>query len=78
MNVVDKLVFVKCDKKLYTKKDKITYNTFFGDVMLEYSKCPLIRRHTKIQFDDEENKTEINNLIENKFYPNYLNENVFT
>nr|QFG74750.1 MAG: Clp protease [Megaviridae environmental sample] len=73
INVVDKLVFVKCNKKLYTQRDKITYNTFFGDVTLEYSKCPLIRKHNKIHYHSEDNKTEISNLIEEKFYPNYLN-----
>ena len=40
-NVIDEIVYVKCDKSLYNQNMTLLYPTFFGNVNLEYSKCPL-------------------------------------
>lgn len=43
-NLADKVVKVKCNKEMYSKKELLTLNTFFGLVKLEFNKCPLLRK----------------------------------
>ena len=43
-NVADDLVKVKCSQDLYKKKEALTYQSFFGNVKLEFYKCPLLRK----------------------------------
>lgn len=40
-NVSDELVVVTCSSKLSKQKYKVTYQTFFGEQTVEYSRCPM-------------------------------------
>lgn len=42
LNVADELVNVVCSKELQTLKEKRTYQSLFGAVTVEASKCPLL------------------------------------
>lgn len=42
-NVADKMVYIKCDHELLNSTFNISYNTPFGNIVLEYSRCPLIK-----------------------------------
>ena len=48
LNIVDELVMVKCSKELLNKRDKIVVRTFFGNINLIFSKCPIAREPIEI------------------------------
>ena len=52
-NVADDLVKVKCSQDLYKKKEIINYESLFGNVILEFYKCPLLRKPTSSNTYDE-------------------------
>lgn len=68
-NVVDDNIMVTCDNNLYDKKSKLELASFFGNVELTFSKCPLVRNPLKVRFknsDDSnhDNNHNINNIID--------------
>ena len=69
-NVIDELVYIKCDKSLYNKKMTLVYPTLFGNVNLEYSKCPLLRNPLKIIYDNNDNIEQVSNILHKDFLYN--------
>lgn len=49
-NAADELVQVTCDRDIIDEKNIITIRTWFGDVDVTYSKCPLVASPLKINW----------------------------
>lgn len=69
-NIVDKIIMIKCHKKLYDLNYTIEYITPFGEFNIIYSSCPLIRHPLKINSPFGINK-EILDIVNNK----HINKN---
>ena len=52
LNMVDEIVMVKCSKELLSKREKITVRTFFGNINLIFSKCPIAREPIEIDMSN--------------------------
>lgn len=65
-NVADDMIYVLCDKKLLNIKKNIMVQTFFNNILLTYSGCPLMRKYISYSLEDntKNNSTIINNLID--------------
>ena len=50
VNAVDELVMVKCSKEILTKREKITLRTFFGNIEIYFSKCPIAREPIEVKY----------------------------
>jgi ATP-dependent Clp protease protease subunit len=50
-NHADAIASVKCDKSLLSETYQQTFNTLFGAVIVEFSKCPLISAPVSIKLD---------------------------
>ena len=69
-NVIDEIVYVTCDKNLYNQNMTLLYPTFFGNVDLEYSKCPLLRNPLKINYENNETIDQVNEILNKDFLYN--------
>ena len=67
-NAADKMVHVGCDSVLLTKTKKEEIDTFFGTIILTYSKCPLARDPVDSNFKGISDSTIIDELM-NKYIP---------
>jgi ATP-dependent protease ClpP protease subunit len=69
-NAADDIVNVLCDSALVSHNVNQTINTIFGNVIVEFSKCPLIKKPFNIYFDedlDNNNKTDAMDYINNEY-----------
>lgn len=71
--VADEMVTYNCDEKLVNEKEIDRIETIFGNIRIEFSRCPLIRNPLKVSFtqvkDKKELKKELNNhlnILKNK------------
>lgn len=69
-DMADEMRLVTCDRDLLEKTEDITFDTFFGPVTLEMSKCPLIAKPLKVRFGGEEVDAKVASKIVREFLPN--------
>lgn len=76
LNVVDELVMVKCSKEILTKREKITLRTFFGNIEIYFSKCPIAREPVEIKYPSNIilNEHEIEDKIKDYVPSLYIRE----
>jgi len=74
-NAADKMVHVGCDSVLLTKVHKEEIDTFFGTIVLTYSKCPLARDPIDSNFKGISDPSIINELM-NKYIPSLAIKNL--
>jgi ATP-dependent Clp protease, protease subunit len=74
-NAADKMVHVGCDSVLLTKVHKEEIDTFFGTIVLTYSKCPLARDPVDSNFKGINDLSIINELM-NKYIPSLAIKNL--
>jgi len=67
LNVVDKIIDVKCSDRLISTTEKNKISTIFGDIEFTFNLCPLLRHPLKIKFNKELNEEDY------KKYTNYFN-----
>ena len=67
-NAADKMIHVSCDSLLLTKVHTEEIDTFFGKIVLTYSKCPLARDPIDSNFKGITDATIIEELM-NKYIP---------
>lgn len=70
----DELVSVRCSKEMMTKTFMQTVRTFFGNVKLKFSKCPIIRYPVEVKFESDtpfETQTKIRNELNEYFNNKY-------
>jgi len=67
-NVSDEIISIKC---MFPKeKEIIEINTFFGDILLHYMKCPQVSAPVKVEMkltSKDVNNNEIKDIISNNF-----------
>lgn len=49
-NAADHMVYVECNQHLLDATYEVTYNTWFGPLSFEYSRCPLVKQYTGYRF----------------------------
>lgn len=68
-NIVDDIIMVKCDKNLFNGKSNLKLSTFFGDIEMVFSNCPLLRNPLKVKYENiindsnSKNMKELNNIV---------------
>jgi len=67
-NAADKMIHIGCDSVLLTKVEKEVIDTFFGKIVLTYSKCPLARDPIDANFKGITDMNIITDLM-NKYIP---------
>ena len=63
-NVVDKIVTIRCNPSLNNIYDNVNINTLFGDITINYSKCPLISHYHSIILPNNISTIELAKIIE--------------
>jgi ATP-dependent Clp protease protease subunit len=62
-NLADEMVFMLCDKDLIAQTTVTTIHTWFGQVTLHYSGCPLLNYPREIVFGNDDVDTEDKRMI---------------
>ena len=50
-NILDEIIILKCSNTLNNFKDSVKITTFFGEVILTYVGCPLVREPSQISLE---------------------------
>ena len=74
-NAADKMIHVSCDSLLLAKVDKEEIDTYFGKIVLTYSKCPLARDPIEADFKGIKDVSIIDDLM-NKYIPSLAIKNL--
>ena len=78
-NLADEKINVKCSKDLFRKTETINIRTIFGEVTLEFYKCPIISNPVNVNIDSQYHKfikyyipdLAINELKKRNYVPNF-------
>ncbi len=77
-NAADKIVYVLCDFKNQFVKEEV--ETLFGTIKLTYSKCPVARDPTKVQFSgnftEHEKEKYLDELIMSRYIYKLMNGDI--
>ena len=74
-NAADKMIHIGCDSLLLAKVDKEVIDTYFGKIVLTYSKCPLARDPIEADFKGIKDVGIIDDLM-NKYIPSLAIKNL--
>jgi len=67
-NILDEIIILKCSNTLNGYKDSVKITTFFGEVILTYVGCPLVREPSQVIWNNLEKEKAL------KLAYNYINK----